>query len=253
MYMVTKYLNELFTIYKYVFYRWGCEHERTARDVYAQHNKNAHDTFVIAEAGFFVNPQYPHLGASPDGLVSCNCCGEGVLEIKCPHCLSDKNANELNDHKSFCLSKNENGILQLKRDHLYFYQIQTQLHVCEKTYCDFVVWGKDFLHIERVFPDSDFWDVCVQKSSAFYIKGILPEILGKWFTIHTKSEQNNKSVDMTKVVCMCRKIEQGTMLECMSGVCKIQKFHLSCLKLKNIPKKSWSCPDCRKVAKSSKK
>ena len=31
------------------------------------------------------NPQSidPHLGASPDGLVSCLCCGLGVLEIMC--------------------------------------------------------------------------------------------------------------------------------------------------------------------------
>ena len=60
----------------------------------------------------------------------------------------------------FCVSKNESGILQLKKDHQYFYQIQTQLHVYEKTYCDFVVWGKDLLHNERILPNTDFWDLC---------------------------------------------------------------------------------------------
>ena len=27
----------------------------------------------------------PRLGASPDGVVQCECCGNGVLEIKCPY------------------------------------------------------------------------------------------------------------------------------------------------------------------------
>ena len=33
----------------------------------------------------YINPAYPHLGALPDGIVSYDCCGEGVVEIKCPY------------------------------------------------------------------------------------------------------------------------------------------------------------------------
>jgi len=31
-----------------------------------------------------VNPSYPHLGATPDRIINCDCCGDGVIEIKCP-------------------------------------------------------------------------------------------------------------------------------------------------------------------------
>ena len=34
-------------------------------------------------SGLHVNPSFPHLGATPDGMVSCECCGKGLIEIKC--------------------------------------------------------------------------------------------------------------------------------------------------------------------------
>ena len=40
--------------------------------------------FEIEFAWLLVNPLSPHLGVSPDGLVSCSYCGLRVLEIKCP-------------------------------------------------------------------------------------------------------------------------------------------------------------------------
>ena len=49
---------------------------------------------LISQLSFIVHPSHPHLGASPDGLLAypdgllmCDCCGLGVLEIKCPYIL----------------------------------------------------------------------------------------------------------------------------------------------------------------------
>ena len=36
----------------------------------------------VEECGLFINLNHPFIGASPDGLVTCACCGEGVCEIK---------------------------------------------------------------------------------------------------------------------------------------------------------------------------
>lgn len=48
-------------------------------------------TTWVHDTGFFINPSVPFLGASPDGLVSCDCCGVSVIEVKCPFCVkSDK-------------------------------------------------------------------------------------------------------------------------------------------------------------------
>lgn len=62
--------------------KWGCDHEATARDAYVDSIKNEHDCLSLSEAGLFISTQYAYLGATPDGLITCKCCGEGVLEVK---------------------------------------------------------------------------------------------------------------------------------------------------------------------------
>ena len=37
-------------------------------------------------SGLTWNSDFPYLGASPDAIVNCSCCGVGCLEIKC-HCI----------------------------------------------------------------------------------------------------------------------------------------------------------------------
>lgn len=62
----------------------GINNEETARSAYLTTSDDKHDNFKLTITGLHVNPSYPHLGTSPDGLISCSCCGEGVLELKCP-------------------------------------------------------------------------------------------------------------------------------------------------------------------------
>ena len=54
-------------------------HEKNLRK-----NKSSNINFQFQEPGLFISQTYPNLGASPDGVISCNCCGERILEIKCP-------------------------------------------------------------------------------------------------------------------------------------------------------------------------
>lgn len=71
----------------------------------------------------------------------CSCCGAGILEVKCPFCVKDMTVTDaVNSLKGFCLEKDENGNMRLKRDHAYFYQVQLQLFVTKKSYCDFILW-----------------------------------------------------------------------------------------------------------------
>ena len=50
--------------------------------------KNQED-LSIRETGLFIDCERPYLGASPDGIVICKCCGKGVVEVKCPFCIRD--------------------------------------------------------------------------------------------------------------------------------------------------------------------
>ena len=67
--------------------------------------------------------------------------------------------------------------------------MQTQLFVCDVEHCDFCVCtfsgDETGIHIERIFKDIDFWNDCIIKAQTFFFKTcILPELLGKWCSVH---------------------------------------------------------------------
>lgn len=98
---------------------------------------SSHQNFVLKSSGLVLNPDWPHLGASPDGIVECNCCGRGVIEIKCPYCNNDEDVENIaSSGKCFA---NTDGTLHLDKSHAYYYQVQTQLYICNVEYCDFCV------------------------------------------------------------------------------------------------------------------
>ena len=70
--------------------KWGCQHEQVAKEAYASYQKGKHKNFNMSDSGLFVSTDHPYLGASPDGLVSCECCGEWGCEIKVLICLMVK-------------------------------------------------------------------------------------------------------------------------------------------------------------------
>ena len=39
--------------------------------------------FKYDRCGLFVNTSFAHLGASPDGVITCVCYGTGLVEIRC--------------------------------------------------------------------------------------------------------------------------------------------------------------------------
>ena len=67
--------------------QWGCEHEQVAHSKYASMFEGTHEEFSVCDCGLFISTTYPFMGASPDGLVSCKCCGDGVCEIKVRYCV----------------------------------------------------------------------------------------------------------------------------------------------------------------------
>ena len=45
--------------------------------------KKKHKNLVISECGLFLDKTNCFIGASPDCLVTCYCCGDACAEIKC--------------------------------------------------------------------------------------------------------------------------------------------------------------------------
>ena len=55
--------------------------------------------------------------------------------------------------------------------------------LCTKLkYIDFVVWTKKGLFIERIFPEKMFWKEKSLKAKELFVRGILPELNGRWFS-----------------------------------------------------------------------
>uniref|UniRef100_A0A669BUI7 SWIM-type domain-containing protein n=1 Tax=Oreochromis niloticus TaxID=8128 RepID=A0A669BUI7_ORENI len=162
--------------------RWGVEHEEDARKAYKEIMASHHRNLQVRLCGFCVN-NFPEVGASPDGLTICDCCGKGCLEIKCPfkqRMASIKEALAAQD-KDFCLEVAANG-LQLKQAHPYYCQVQTQIFVTGANHCDLVVWTQRDLAVIRIFPAVDFWKPRLKQAQDFFLKVCLPELVGKYFS-----------------------------------------------------------------------
>ena len=67
----------------------GIENECAAREQFKVVMKAQHSNFSISVSGLVINTQYPHLGACPDAVTMCECCGKGVVELKCPYSARD--------------------------------------------------------------------------------------------------------------------------------------------------------------------
>ena len=61
---------------------WGIEHENAAKECYFSIFSSSHENLTIRDSGLIINPNYPYIGASPDAIVECKCCGVRCLEIK---------------------------------------------------------------------------------------------------------------------------------------------------------------------------
>ena len=115
---------------------WGIKNEKTARMQYLERAAAQRDGLEYRPSGLHVNPLFPHLGASPDGLICCECCGEGTVEIKCPFKYRHCKPKDVQD-PHFCLQPNSEG-MSLSYSHGYYTQVQGQLAVCQRLFCDFV-------------------------------------------------------------------------------------------------------------------
>uniref|UniRef100_A0A8P4G0Z6 YqaJ viral recombinase domain-containing protein n=1 Tax=Dicentrarchus labrax TaxID=13489 RepID=A0A8P4G0Z6_DICLA len=120
---------------------WGRAKEDTARELYRRKQELQYEDLKVEKCGFIVNPSFPELGASPDALVDCVCCGKGCVEIKCPHKHRDHTISQACADKDFCLE---------------FTSVQTQIFVAE---------------IVQVTPDAEFWETTLlPKAQTFFYK-----------------------------------------------------------------------------------
>ncbi|EDO26314.1 predicted protein [Nematostella vectensis] len=181
-------------------------------------------------------------GASPDGLVMCDCCGIGLCEIKCPYKHRNTTIAESLNDKGFCLHMIEHGSIQLNTNHQYYHQVQCQLFGTDTAYCDFVVWTEEDLFCQRILPDEEFWNTNLPKAISFFKKGLLPEVLK---SICCEPSELAQDSDEDGPWCFCQEdIEESMLVRWDKTNCSIKWFHMDCVGLSIVPNGEWICTYC---------
>ncbi len=121
-----------------------------------------------------LNPSCFFLGASPDRRVfDPDVMGSpwGLLEIKCTM------ADSVSDCEYLSIPKNsQQAMLQLKRNHDYYYQVMGQMGLTGAKWCDFFVFAKNDFHVEGVFYDHQFFGQMIEKLTTFFFSFHLPRV-----------------------------------------------------------------------------
>lgn len=126
--------------------QWGTDTEPQARMAYEAHTNN-----LVDEVGFIDHPTIANFGCSPDGMVG----QQGLIEIKC---MSSKNAIET--------------LIAGKAPTKYIPQMQTQMAVMNRQWCDFVSFDPRLpedlqLFVIRVNRDDEYIAKLEEEVTAF--------------------------------------------------------------------------------------
>lgn len=123
-------------------------------------------------AGFFIHPEYPFLGATPDALVGT----DSVVEIKCPFTNRDKLV-EPGPLFPF-LESGPNGP-RLKTSHKWYAQVQGQMACSGRAWCYFVAYTFKGLYVQRISFNPEYFINMVPKLSKFYTEHWRPFLMHK--------------------------------------------------------------------------
>lgn len=153
--------------------KYGVENEPFAKAAFERMTGQS-----VEDCGLFIGEDQEYfLGASPDGIVKNT---NAIVEIKCPYKIQNMSPREAIEKKAldFLEIHTSTDQINLKRTHNYMYQIQGQLHICNKSICYFVVWSPLGIHIEEIERDDVFWETKMRDHlHKFFMVCLLPEIL----------------------------------------------------------------------------
>ena len=133
-----------------------------------------HKQVKVTSCGLFVLADTPYIGASPDGLVTCACCGNGLVEIKCPSSISHTEPAVTNLNY---LEEKQDGTIGLKHTDRYYSQIQAEMAVSHRIWCDLFVYTRHGNFIERIVFDEKRWESLLKNAKYFMTHYLAKELL----------------------------------------------------------------------------
>ncbi len=116
----------------------------------------------VRRAGLHINPRFPFLGASPDGIID----KDTIVEVKCPYTGRD---SVIATGRHFKFLENVCGELRLKQSHHYFDQIQGQMLITGAQLCYLVIYTFKDMKVVKVNVDRDYcYQALLPKLECFY-------------------------------------------------------------------------------------
>ena len=148
---------------------WGNAHEEAARMAAEEALQPLHMGLKVRKVGLFVCNEAPYLAASPDGILSCHCCGDSLLEVKCPFSVRNGEPTE-----AAFLDENR----MLRDDHVYMYQVQGQMMVTGMKCAYFCVFVPGHVpHILRIQRDEDQIRLMRKELELYYVREVMPALI----------------------------------------------------------------------------
>lgn len=161
---------------------YGIEKEECATREYVTHQRNhGHSEIIVTASGVIINPLWSFLGASPDGAIYDPLNLQepfGFLEIKCPYSARNLTPAEACAQSGFCCRLTSTGQLELKETHQYYAQIQGQMALGERPWCDFVLFTLKGISVQRIRFNKTYWTTkLLPKLTSFYDNCVAPELV----------------------------------------------------------------------------
>ncbi|XP_031550147.1 uncharacterized protein LOC116287598 [Actinia tenebrosa] len=127
---------------------------------------------TVIPSGFVVSKSHPVLGASPDGKIVDTGCSDcfGLAEVKCPWTKASVTPLDACSDPKFFMEKTGENICKLKTNHAYYAQVQGQMGITGAQWCDFIVYTKKGIYIQRVPFDVEFWEKLRDELTAYYFQ-----------------------------------------------------------------------------------
>lgn len=126
-----------------------------------------HTNVDVKDCGLFIDSENQYLGASPDGVATCDCCGKTLIEIKCP-------TVKFNDLPYL------DSIKKLKSKSLYYGQVQGQMMVTgvNKTWF-FIFYPDSSSNLQLIKFNDTFSKKLRQNLVQFYELYMAPKLIFK--------------------------------------------------------------------------
>ena len=123
---------------------WGRSNESCALEKYKQEKLASAYVLTVTKTGLWISPEYPFLGACPDAAIHnpSECQPFGFAEVKCPYKHRYTTPKDACADPSFCcelVQCDGKEQLKLKCSHIYYSQVQGQMAIGHRTWCDFIV------------------------------------------------------------------------------------------------------------------